>query len=90
VYKTTTPDIEILRTMALAPLEAQSQARLKAMLAELPALPAAVLAFADETRGFGRPSLAQIVAESGALSQYANPAKLWSRMGLGLSPEEKP
>ncbi len=87
VYKTTTPDIERLREVALDPLETEAEMRLKAMLAEAKALPARALAFADETRGFGRPSLAQIVAEAGDLSHYANPAKLWSRMGLGLSPE---
>ena len=87
VYKVVTPDIEILRVMALDPLEAQAEARLRAMLEELPALPPPVLEFADKTRGFGRPSLAQVVAESGDLSRYANPAKIWSRMGLGLAPD---
>lgn len=90
VYEVETPDIVILREMALAPLEAQADARLKEMIREAKALPAHVLAFADETRGFGRPSLAQIVAEAGDLGQYANPAKLWSRMGLGLAPDHNP
>lgn len=87
VYDVTTPDIEILRELALRPLESQANARLKAMLDEAKALPEGVLAFSDEVRGFGRPSLAQIVAEAGDLSHYANPAKLWSRMGLGLAPD---
>ena len=87
VYKVQTADIAILREMALKPLEAQAQARLKAMLEELPdAAPPAVLAFTDEARGFGRPLLAQVIAEAGDLARYDGPAKLWSRMGLGLGP----
>jgi len=87
VYKVVTPDIQILRVMALDPLEHQAEARLRAMLDELPAVPAHVLDFVDNIRGLGRPSLAQIIAEAGDLAHYANPAKLWSRMGLGLAPD---
>ena len=88
VYKIETSDIVTLREMALKPLEVQAQARLKVMIEEIecPAL-AHVVEFADATRGFGRPSLAQIIAEAGDLCGYANPAKLWSRMGLGLNPD---
>ena len=87
VYKVETPDITLLRTLALKPLEIQAQARLKAMLEELPdAAPPGVLAFTDEARGFGRPLLAQVIAEAGDLARYDGPAKLWSRMGLGLGP----
>lgn len=89
VYDIETPDIVVLREAALVPLEKNAKARLKAMLAECGALPARVLAWADEVRGFGRPSLAQIVAEAGNLDSYANPAKLWSRMGLGLGPDRE-
>lgn len=38
-------------------------------------------------RGFGLPSLAAIVGEAGDLSAYANPAKLWKRMGLAVMPD---
>ncbi len=38
-------------------------------------------------RGFGDLALAVIVAEAGALDRYANPGKLWKR--LGLAPIEK-
>jgi hypothetical protein len=38
-------------------------------------------------RGVGIGSLAAIIAESGALSNYANPAKLWKRMGLAVMPD---
>jgi len=89
IYKLETEETSIIRNGALVPMEYQANQRLKAMLAELAEapLPAGVLDFADNTRGFGRASLAQIIAEAGDLSRYANPAKLWSRMGLGLSPD---
>lgn len=38
-------------------------------------------------RGLGALGLAQVVAECGDLSNYSNPAKLWKRMGVGLSLE---
>lgn len=41
-------------------------------------------AFGAEVRGFGPLSLAVIVAEAGDLSIYANPGKLWKRMGLAV------
>ncbi len=37
-----------------------------------------------ETPGFGPMGLAQIIGEAGDLGLYANPAKLWKRMGVGL------
>lgn len=40
------------------------------------------LAFGEPIKGFGKRSLAVIVAEAGDLSGYANPGKLWKRMGL--------
>lgn len=41
-------------------------------------------AFVEPLCGFGALGFAQIVGEAGDLSNYANPAKLWKRMGLGL------
>lgn len=38
--------------------------------------------WAKEIKGFGPLGLAVIVAEAGDLSNYANPGKLWKRMGL--------
>ena len=35
-------------------------------------------------RGFGAVSFARIVGEAGDISTYANPAKLWKRMGLAV------
>lgn len=43
-----------------------------------------VAPFVESTRGFGWVGLMQIIGEAGDLSNYANPAKLWKRFGLGL------
>jgi len=40
--------------------------------------------WAEATKGIGALGLGQIVGECGNLSDYANPAKLWKRMGLAL------
>lgn len=40
--------------------------------------------FAEGVRGCGPGSLAAIVGEAGDLGNYANPAKLWKRMGLAV------
>lgn len=42
------------------------------------------VSFVQPICGFGAIGLGQIVGEAGDLSLYANPAKLWKRMGLGL------
>jgi Transposase IS116/IS110/IS902 family len=38
--------------------------------------------WASEVKGFGALSLAVIIAETGDLSNYSNPGKVWKRMGL--------
>jgi hypothetical protein len=38
--------------------------------------------WAEGVKGFGAPGLAAIVGECGDLSNYANPGKLWKRLGL--------
>lgn len=43
-----------------------------------------VWAWAEGVRGFGAGSLAAIVGECGDLNGYANPAKVWKRMGLAV------
>lgn len=43
-----------------------------------------VYSFVEGVHGFGAIGLAQIVGEAGDLSNYANPAKLWKRMGLAV------
>lgn len=46
-----------------------------------------VAQWVEDTRGFGLLSCAGIVGEAGDLSKYANPAKLWKRMGLAVMPD---
>lgn len=40
--------------------------------------------FVERTLGFGYLGCAQVLAEAGDLSDYANPAKLWKRFGLAV------
>lgn len=40
--------------------------------------------FGAKIKGFGEASLAVIVGEAGDIGTYANPAKLWKRMGLAV------
>jgi hypothetical protein len=40
--------------------------------------------WAEEIRGFAALGLAQIIGEAGDLSMYANPGKLWKRLGLAV------
>lgn len=46
-----------------------------------------VAAWVEGTRGVGVLSLAAIVGEAGDLSNYANAAKLWKRLGLAVMPD---
>jgi hypothetical protein len=68
---------------ARAPFEAVEKAALKRMEEAAEQLPVWE-AFGKAIRGFGPASLAVIVGEAGDLSIYANPAKLWKRMGVGI------
>lgn len=45
--------------------------------------------FVGSTPGFGIVGLAMIVGEAGDLADYANPAKLWKRMGLAVIDGER-
>lgn len=54
----------------------------KDMVKLVKALP--VYPWAEGVRGFGALSLACIVGEAGDLAAYANPSKLWKRMGLAV------
>lgn len=65
------------------PFAAIEKACVKEMEPLAEALPAWA-AFGADIRGFGPLSLAVIVAEAGDLSIYANPGKLWKRMGLAV------
>jgi hypothetical protein len=54
----------------------------KRMIKLARALPA--ISFVHAVRGFGELGLAVIVGEAGDLGNYANPAKLWKRLGLAV------
>jgi hypothetical protein len=43
-----------------------------------------VYSWVSDVRGFGDGNLAYIIAETGDLSNYAGPAKVWKRMGLAV------
>ena len=58
------------------------ETRLRRYARRLPVWP-----WAASVRGFGELGLAQIVGEAGDLANYANPAKLWKRMGLAVLPD---
>lgn len=53
--------------------------RLDVLAKQLP-----VAAWVDGVRGIGIASLAALIGETGDLSTYANPAKVWKRMGLAV------
>ena len=54
----------------------------KSMINAVKELP--VFEWAEQVRGFGSLDLAIIVGESGNLSNYSNPGKLWKRLGLAV------
>lgn len=68
--------------MARAPFDSVEKDAKKAM--EKLALSLPVWEWADGIRGFGPVSLAIIIAETGDLFHYSNPAKVWKRMGVGI------
>jgi len=53
----------------------------KKMVARAKQLPVAAWLEAPEQKGFGMQSLATVIGEAGDLNNYANPAKVWRRMG---------
>ena len=54
-----------------------AEAHMEKLAASLP-----VAAWIATVRGAGNPGLATIIAETGDLSNYANPAKVWKRLGF--------
>ncbi len=66
----------------IAALVQGEKANAKQMIAEARRLPVAAWAGLPEQRGFGELSLARVVGETGDLRAYANPAKVWRRLGL--------
>lgn len=73
---------------ARAEVEAGRKARVKELEGLARQLPV-WSAWAEGVRGFGAHGLGAIVGEAGDLSKYANPAKLWKRMGVGLVGSER-
>ncbi len=63
-------------------IEAARKAEERKLVKLAKALP--VYPWVESQRGLGALGLAQIVGEAGDLSGYANPAKLWKRMGLAV------
>jgi hypothetical protein len=61
-------------------LDAEDKALCKAIEKQAAQLP--VAKWVDGVRGFGLKSLGTIIGETGDLSLYANPAKVWKRLGL--------
>lgn len=58
---------------------ARLEKRLELLVRDLPVYP-----WVESVRGFGALGLAQIVGETGDLSNYDTPAKVWKRMGLAV------
>lgn len=48
-----------------------------------------VWAWAEKVRGFGANNLGQLIGQTGTLDDYANPAKVWKRMGLAVGEDGK-
>lgn len=63
-------------------IESQRKEVERAMLIDTRTLP--VVAWVESIRGFGLGNLGAIVGECGDLSNYATPAKLWKRLGIGV------
>jgi hypothetical protein len=77
-------DLEVI-AQSIAPLQKMRDGIEKDMKKIAKRLPA--WKWAENVRGLGELGFAVIVAECGDLSKYANPAKVWKR--LGLAPVEK-
>jgi hypothetical protein len=60
-------------------MQAKHEKDIARLVKSLPAWP-----WVKACKGFGANNLASLLAETGDLSNYANPAKLWKRMGVGL------
>jgi hypothetical protein len=67
---------------AITPLETYRKQLEKTMTTLAIKLP--LREFVENTHGFGFFGLAIVIGEAGNLSNYANPGKLWKRMGLAV------
>ncbi len=68
-------------------LEADRKTTESAMVAEAKNLP--VAEWVESIHGFGMQSLANIIGESGNLSEYSTVSKLWKRLGLAVISGER-
>lgn len=77
--------LEMLRGAKATPQESGRARRvgpevdMERLAKQLPVYP-----WVESVKGFGALGLAQVIAECGDLSTYVGPAKVWTRMGLGL------
>lgn len=72
----------LLSAQAMEPIERERAAIEKEMRRLAHALP--VWSWVESTPGLGDLGLALITAEAGDVSRYANPGKLWKRLGLAV------
>jgi hypothetical protein len=73
--------IIVVHNIGIEELLKMQAAMEKEMLIVAGQLPVAEWVADEEQRGFGLLSLATVVGETGDLNNYANPAKVWRRMG---------
>lgn len=70
----------IIARSPFADLEAKATKQMEKLAETLPIWSE----FGEPIKGFGARSLAVVLAETGDLSNYANPGKVWKRMGLAV------
>lgn len=74
-------DLIAHHTKAMVPLESARKEVEKSMLKRVRALPVYDWCQHADQKGFGEMGLATVVGECGNLANYANPGKLWRRLG---------
>lgn len=77
IFAVTKPFVDARKVLKTERLAAERQCQKAAK--KLPVWP-----FVEAINGFGPLGLAQIIGETGDLSLYSNPAKVWKRMGLAV------
>lgn len=75
-------DVVQCADLAIDGISANEKGLQKRMVKLAKQLPVAEWCSHEDRKGFGLLSLATVVGECGDLSNYANPGKLWRRMGL--------
>lgn len=69
----------VLARAVIKPCRMRSERECQRLAKRLPVWP-----WVEAINGFGALGLAQIIGETGDLSLYSNPAKVWKRMGLAV------